>query len=266
MIFFLACQPKEHRLPGEIHYQYHQLGEGEKPKTGDYVSAFLLVRNLEGDTLHYVPDYPYFWELGNREIDSAFKMMLVGDSLSFTLDRSRLNDYFKFHQLLSSDTGKAVLDVRLREFYPPEKGRWEQQKSLSKREVKEMEALNSFLKKHGEEYEFIEGVYRKIYHKTRGLPLNYGDEVDIHYRGSFLNGYVFDDTYKKGQSPTFTYGVEQQLIDGIHYGLIGMKEGESVKIIVPSRRAFGEEGSIAGIVPPYTSVIFDIQLIKLRKK
>ena len=53
------------------------------------------------------------------------------------------------------------------------------------------------------------------------------------------------------------------MIEGMQIGLTGLHEGEKVKIILPSRRAFGEEGSLAGIVPPYTAVIFEVNIIKV---
>ena len=53
------------------------------------------------------------------------------------------------------------------------------------------------------------------------------------------------------------------MIEGFQTALSGRKEGERVKIILPSRQAFGEEGSLAGIVPPYTAVIYDVNIIKV---
>ena len=87
--------------------------------------------------------------------------------------------------------------------------------------------------------------------------------MSISYKGKFLNGYIFDDTDDKGVTPTFRYGEDYQLLEGVESGLKGLKEGESVKIILPSRRAFGEEGSLAGIVPPFTAVIFEIKILKI---
>ncbi|KAA3652221.1 MAG: hypothetical protein DWP98_01580, partial [Bacteroidetes bacterium] len=165
------------------------------------------------------------------------------------------------------DSGNAILNIKLNEIFSDEqKAKDAEFKLLSKRELDEQAALNKLLKVNFTDFENIRGVYRKITHKTDGIPIAYGDELTINYIGRFLDGYVFDNTYLKGRAPSFIYGKDYQLIDGIHYGLIGMKEGESVKIILTSRRAFGEEGSIAGIVPPFTTVIFEINIIKVTKK
>ena len=42
-----------------------------------------------------------------------------------------------------------------------------------------------------------------------------------------------------------------------------MREGEKAKIIIPSQLAFGENGSSTGIVPPYTSVIYEVTMLKV---
>ncbi len=254
------------KIPKNIDYKYHQLGEGEEPKDGNSIGAFIVITSLTGDTLHYVPRYPYFFELGNTLVDSVFMAMKPDDSLSFTMDRKILNDYFEFYQLQESDEGKAVLNIKLTGVYNSEEADSIQKRVLSKREIKEQEALLKYLNEVDINFEVVDGVYRRIEKRNDSTPINYGDEVTIQYVGRFLDGYVFDDTYLKPRPPSFTFGKEYQLIDGLHYGLIGLKEGERLKIILPSRRAFGEEGSVAGIVPPYTTVIFDIHIIKVNKK
>lgn len=268
-ICLLACErPSTHKItiPKGIDYEYHQLGEGEEAKSGDKVGAYIVITSIDGDTLHYVPNYPYFLKIGDGVIDSLFMAMKPEDSISFTVDRKTLNDYFNFYQLLEADSGKAVLNVKLTGVYSEEVADSIEKRVLSKREIKEQEALLKYLKEEANDFEKVDGIYRKIGPRINGTPMNYGDEVTIHYIGSFLDGFEFDNTYLKARPPSFIFGEEYQLIDGLHYGLIGLKEGETVKIILPSRRAFGDEGSVAGIVPPYTAVIFDIHIIKVNKK
>jgi peptidylprolyl isomerase len=42
-----------------------------------------------------------------------------------------------------------------------------------------------------------------------------------------------------------------------------MNEGEKAKFIIPSQLTYGKKGSSTGIVPPYTTVIYEIELVKL---
>ena len=43
-----------------------------------------------------------------------------------------------------------------------------------------------------------------------------------------------------------------------------MHEGDKALVIIPSELAFGAEGSVEGIVPPFTPVVFEIELINVK--
>ena len=45
-----------------------------------------------------------------------------------------------------------------------------------------------------------------------------------------------------------------------------MHEGEKALFIMPSELAFGENGSSTGIIPPFTSLIFEVELVAIHKK
>ena len=48
--------------------------------------------------------------------------------------------------------------------------------------------------------------------------------------------------------------------------LIGlMNEGSTVRIVIPSHLAFGESGSANGLVPPYTPLVYEIELLSDRR-
>jgi len=275
-LFFLssllmACELNENtdykKLNQDIRYKLHQFGEGEPIGNKQFLSLFLTIRDTLGDTLHYVPDYPYFLKRSpQNSLDSNLNQFRLGDSLSFILNRKTVNQKFKFYRLLQSNQGKVIMDFRLVDAFSTEKEMENAKyRLLSQREVEEQAALRKYLKNLKQPLDTLDGVYRLIEKKATGNTpeIKYGSQISLHYRGRFLNNYVFDDTYQKGVSPTFVYGQDYQLIEGMHNGLNGLKEGDSIKIIVPSRRGFGEEGSLAGIVPPYTAVIFEVNIKKV---
>lgn len=269
LMLLFSCEmgkPKILNLPQGISYKHIMLGEGDSPKVGEVVSVNMTLTSLKGDTIHYVPNYPYFFKIEEGTIDSLFMLMKPDDSITFVLNREIINEYFQFYSLKATNSGQAKLHVKLNGSFNDSEAKDIERRLLSKREIDEQANLLKLLKEDSIEYESIGGVYRRVLHSNpTGIPMAFGDEVVVNYTGSFLNGYVFDDTKNKLRTPSFIYGKEQQLIDGIHYGLNGLKEGETVKIILPSRRAFGEGGSVAGIVPPYTAVIFEIEIVKVIK-
>jgi FKBP-type peptidyl-prolyl cis-trans isomerase len=42
-----------------------------------------------------------------------------------------------------------------------------------------------------------------------------------------------------------------------------MSEGEKALFILPSQIGFGETGSSTGIIPPYTSTLFEVELVEV---
>ncbi len=268
LLIFTACNdgsPEFKKINSFIDFKYIQFGEGETINFNDYIEINLSILDTLGDTLHYVPDFPYFLRIEHSSLDSAWQSLQVGDSVCFRLPRSQVNQFYKFYEVLQSDEGKVLLHARIKSVYDSLAMVDAKRKALSRRELEEQRQLNIYLKANYENLDTLDGAYRIFLNDRSALndSIRNGSEVSIHYKGRFLNGYVFDNTYEKGITPTFTFGKEYQMIDGMKIGINGLKEGEKVKIIVPSRRAFGEEGSLAGIVPPYTATIFEVEIIKV---
>jgi FKBP-type peptidyl-prolyl cis-trans isomerase len=104
------------------------------------------------------------------------------------------------------------------------------------------------------------GLRYVVVKSTGGKQAKSGDKVTVKYKGSLLNGNVFDET-REGQDPfSFTIGLGQ-VIRGWDEGLQLMKEGEKYKLIIPSYLAYGEQGQ--GPIPPLSTLVFDIELVKI---
>lgn len=132
---------------------------------------------------------------------------------------------------------------------------------LEDREVREAHRIRLFALDNG----FISSIVhpRVLYRLDetgKGDILNYGHEIAIEYSGYFLNGEPFDDA---GNSMTFELGTEGQILKGLEYGLIGARPGETRSVVIPSIFAFGERGSAAGIVPPFTPVWYQVKVLPL---
>jgi FKBP-type peptidyl-prolyl cis-trans isomerase FkpA len=246
-----------------ISYKYIQLGDNKAVEENEVLELTLMVLDETEDTLHFVHDFHYFLEPKIHPIDSVFRKFNVGDSVLIKVDRSLFNDFFKFYKVLQSDEGYVLLSLRVVNSFTTAEAKKAKRIAISKRELDEQAALQSYLNELQADFDTLSGVYRQILHQNDSTPIKFGSQVSIHYKGYFLDGYVFDDTREKSITPTFTFGQEYQMIEGFQTALSGRKEGERVKIILPSRHAFGEEGSLAGIVPPYTAVIYEVNIIKV---
>jgi FKBP-type peptidyl-prolyl cis-trans isomerase FkpA len=84
--------------------------------------------------------------------------------------------------------------------------------------------------------------------------------VMLNYKASLLDGTVFDDTYAR-KTPAHLSMIN--VIDGLQEGLMLMNEGSKFKLIIPSELAYGD--AEMRDIPPGSTVIFDIELLKVLK-
>ena len=83
--------------------------------------------------------------------------------------------------------------------------------------------------------------------------------VSVHYHGSLIDGTVFDSSVERGQPAEFPVG---GVIAGWTEALQLMTEGSKWRLYVPYNLAYGERGS-QGAIPPYATLIFDVELLTI---
>ena len=86
------------------------------------------------------------------------------------------------------------------------------------------------------------------------------DSVVCHYEGFLTDGTVFDSSVQRGEPATFGL---QQVIAGWTEGLQLMQEGAKYRFFIPYMLGYGEGGAGASI-PPYATLIFDVELLKIK--
>lgn len=87
-----------------------------------------------------------------------------------------------------------------------------------------------------------------------------GATVEVHYKGTLMDGTKFDSSYDRDESIVFPLG---NLIQGWQEGIPGMKVGGKRKLTVPYAKAYGERG-IPGAIPPKADLVFEIELLGVK--
>lgn len=84
------------------------------------------------------------------------------------------------------------------------------------------------------------------------------DTVTTHYKGTLLDGTVFDSSYDRGEPASF--GVNQ-VIPGWTEALQKMKVGDKWQLFIPAELGYGERGTPNGEIGPNATLVFDIELL-----
>ena len=98
-------------------------------------------------------------------------------------------------------------------------------------------------------------VYQELVIGTGPAP-GKQDTVRVNYRGSLVDGTVFDDSYSRG-----TPLVRQVtgLIPGWQEGLAKMRVGGKARLVVPPELAYGDRPM--GSIPPGSTLVFELELL-----
>jgi len=93
-----------------------------------------------------------------------------------------------------------------------------------------------------------------------------GDMVSMNYTGRLENGTVFDSNvdpkFNHVQPFDFTLGAGQ-VIAGWDKGIVGMKVDEKKTLTILPEDGYGASGQ--GSIPPNATLIFDVELLEIKK-
>ena len=106
------------------------------------------------------------------------------------------------------------------------------------------------------------GLQYQILVKGEGEVPQATDKVKVNYEGRLIDGTVFDASAKHGGEPAeFT---PAQVIKGWTEALTMMPVGSKWRLFIPSDLAYGDRDT--GMIKPYSTLIFDVELVEIVKK
>ncbi len=106
-----------------------------------------------------------------------------------------------------------------------------------------------------------DGLQYKVLKEGAGKKPSATDTVVVHYRGTLIDGTEFDSSYKRGQPAEFPVN---RVIKGWTEALQLMTEGSKWMLYIPSTLAYGERGTPGGPIGPNETLIFEVELLKLK--
>ena len=105
------------------------------------------------------------------------------------------------------------------------------------------------------------GLQYKVVTEGKGVKPTAEDKVKVHYKGTLLDGKVFDSSIERGEPAEFGVG---QVIKGWTEGLQLMPVGSKYTFWIPSDLAYGERGAGQDI-KPNSVLVFEVELLEIVK-
>ena len=106
-------------------------------------------------------------------------------------------------------------------------------------------------------------LYKVLKQGESTEPIYYTSQVEVYYKGTFIDGTVFDDgSFEHGAPSVFA---PSGVVDGFGTALQHMHPGDRWEIWIPQQMGYGSVGSTSGTVTilPYTTLIFDLEVVRV---
>ena len=165
--------------------------------------------------------------------------------------------YRGFTDILTNDT--TVMNMAKAEML-------QQEKMNANRKAKTEKLIKmgrDFLAENGKKPGIIttpSGLQYEVLKQGDGAVPQTTDKVKVHYEGRLIDGTVFDSSIKRGEPAVFGLN---QVIKGWTEGLSLMPVGSKWRLYIPQELGYGDRQ--AGQIPPYSALIFDVELLGIEK-
>jgi len=265
-----GCNHSNYKIaPSGLHYKFiAENQENKKPEVGDIVSINMRYWDEKGKEIEATdlfrtqlkkPSHP------GGSIEDALAMMHKGDSALFQI---KAEDFYtqtrkvKVPGTINPDD-MLTFSIKLLDVMTFDDFEKERHNARISNQRDEDRLLEDFLKRTNVNVEpTASGMYYVELRKGDGPAPVPGKKVTVNYLGYFIDGQIFDSSYERHKPFTFTLGVGE-VIPGWEEGIAKMHKGGKAKLIIPSSLAYGDKQ--AGPVPPYASLIFEVELVDVQQ-
>ena len=135
------------------------------------------------------------------------------------------------------------------------------QAMMESKEVEAMQEGIEFLAENSKKPGIVitpSGLQYEVITEASGPKPDATDTVRVHYRGTLTDGTVFDSSYDRGNPIEFPLN---GVIPGWTEGVQLMSVGSKYKFYIPQELGYGPGG--AGPIPPYSVLIFEVELLDI---
>lgn len=106
------------------------------------------------------------------------------------------------------------------------------------------------------------GLQYQVLEEGTGPKPTVDDVVNVHYKGTLLDGETFDSSYDRGEPTDLPL---QQVVPGWQEGIVLMPVGSKYRFWIPSELGYGEIGTPGGAIGPNAALVFEVELLDIVK-
>ncbi|MCC8381339.1 MULTISPECIES: FKBP-type peptidyl-prolyl cis-trans isomerase [unclassified Xenorhabdus] len=177
------------------------------------------------------------------DLDKSQVMSGFGDAIN---NKSKLNDS-EIQQILSEFDAKIRASLQVK---------------MEKEASENSEKGNKFREQFAKEAGVVKtksGLLYKVEREGTGKTPVSTDTVIVNYKGSLIDGKVFDSSYDRKEPLSIPL---DGVIPGWTEGLQHLKKGGKMKLVIPPELAYGKNG-VQGI-PVNSTLVFEIELLDIK--
>lgn len=213
------------------------------------------------------------------DIMGAFLGMNVGDSVSIIVNADTF--YIKTAGAPESpyfvdSASMLYFDVKILEVISEAEMMQAEQAKSAAQSAAEMEQLQAYLEANNITAEPTEtGLIFISKQKGNGKMAEAGKTVKVHYEGRLLDGTYFDTSVEEVAKEQGLYNEAReyapfefvlgqgQVIRGWDEGIAMLSEGGKATLIIPSSIAYGANPRPGGVIKPFNTLIFEVELVEV---
>lgn len=269
-----------------LYIQYHvQSDTGREAQVGDIISMSMMYKTdndsvimdsrQSGQPVQVRVDTSKY----KGDIMGAFQGMKIGDSSSIivsadsfflkTAGMPQLPDFI-------DSASNLHFTIKIQNVQSMQEIQAAQQKASAEAMQGEMADLQAFLESNNIQAEpTASGMYFISKKKGTGSQAVAGKKVKVHYEGMLLDGTYFDTSVEEVAKSQGLYNPQRDyapfeftlgqgmVIKGWDEGIAMMKEGGKARFIIPSNLAYGANPRPGGPIKPFSTLIFDVELLEV---